>query len=263
MSFILSCDFSFCCGSPSDHECQPPPPPPPRPPPTPPVYAPQTQIIEFLPQPPQAVPPTIVYPYPPPGITPSPHVRNGKGVLPPVPNMEQPAWPSTPPASHVPSSIVPQSAKQQPIMPHHPIDDLPSQSPRMIPSDNHQQSGVIQPSNTYHQTPSITNQQQLAPPNKVASKVHGPLQQSTNGMDQEQPPEAIFPARQQSKTYQNLTPMNQKSLPPHAPSRRYETSLQAVAQTEPSRDAIAKPSIEYYSETHREYILKDGCQEYY
>ncbi|TKW32569.1 hypothetical protein SEVIR_2G176000v4 [Setaria viridis] len=292
MSFILSCDFWFCCGGANGPECQQPPP-----------YAeptqPQTQVVTVMqspgqlpppissnqlppPLPAPALPPTIVYNLHPPGITPSPHVPNREVYyyLPP-PNMDKPAWSSAPP-SHVPffskEYNVPQPATQQPPChsnkPSKAYDLLP-QSTQMIPSHvpstkvhepvasrppPQADHSAIQPSNRY-QTPSITNQQWAPPivppkrpetivptlvpmhtPAPAPSKVHNPLQQSkqtalhNDTCDQppqahittQPPPQAVFPARQPSKTYQNLPSMNQQSMS-HVPSKRCDNPVPAVA----------------------------------
>ncbi|PUZ70275.1 hypothetical protein GQ55_2G214400 [Panicum hallii var. hallii] len=296
MSFILSCDFWFCCGSANDPECQPPPL---NPQPT----QPQTQVVTVLhppgqlvphkssdqmppPLPAPALPPTIVYNLQPPGTTPSPHVPNGKAYYLPPPKMDQPAWPSATPPSHASpfkEYNVPQPVTQQPsssfhsTLPSKAYDPLPP-SVKMIPSHvpftkEHEpvmsqtppqtDRSASQARNTC-QTPSITNQQMKSPkvpskrhetivptlvpmhaPTPAPSKVHNPLQQSeqavlhTDVFDEpslsdltSQPPaQAVYPARQPSKTYKNLPSMNQQSMLPHVASKRNETPILAVAPT--------------------------------
>ncbi|CAL5088999.1 unnamed protein product [Urochloa decumbens] len=305
MSFILSCDFWFCCGSANDPECQ-------TSPPYPQPTQPQTQVVTMLPPPAQqlphisfnqlppplpapALPPTFVYDLYPPGTTPSPHVPNGKACYPPPRSMkQQPTWPSTP-LSRVSSlskeynvpgrPMTQQQPSCQSTSPSKAYDPLPHpthMTPSRVPStkvhepvwtSSRSPPQAADYSNT-NQMLSITNQQ-LTPP-KVpskrhetivptvvpthaltpapSSKVHKPLQSKQTVLHTNdepplshiasQPPEqAVYPARQPSKTYHNLPSMNQQSMLLHVPSKRYETPVPAVA---PKDDPPPVPSKVHY-----------------
>ncbi|KAG2634319.1 hypothetical protein PVAP13_2NG190900 [Panicum virgatum] len=201
--------------------------------------------------------------------------------------MNEPAWPSMTPPSHVSPSKdynVPQPVTQQPSFhstlsskAYDPLPQLVKMIPSHVPFTKEHEPVMSRPSpHKTYQIPSITNQQ-MTPPNEVPSKrpetivstlvpmhaptpapskVHNPLQQSkkeelhTDLFDEpslsditSQPPaQAVCPARQSSKTYQNLPSLNQHSMLPHVASKRHETPILTVAPT------LARP--QYSNKVH-------------
>ncbi|RCV11251.1 hypothetical protein SETIT_2G171300v2 [Setaria italica] len=219
MSFILSCDFWFCCGGANGPE-----------------------LYYYLPPPNMDKPAW--------SSAPPSHVPFFSKEY----NVPQPATQQPPCHSNKPSKaydLLPQSTQMIPshvpsTKVHEPVASRPP------PQADH---SAIQPSNRY-QTPSITNQQWAPPivppkrpetivptlvpmhtPAPAPSKVHNPLQQSKqtalHNDTCDQPPQSHIttqplPARQPSKTYQNLPSMNQQSMS-HVPSKRCDNPVPAVA----------------------------------
>ncbi|PVH64246.1 hypothetical protein PAHAL_2G221400 [Panicum hallii] len=93
-SFIVQCDFGFCCGCDSDPECQPPPPPPPPPQPS------YTEVITVVNAPMLPAHPHIPHNQPPPPLA-EPH-QPPEAPMPATMAYDKPALPQTIPRQCVP-----------------------------------------------------------------------------------------------------------------------------------------------------------------